>query len=145
MKKLLSLSAASPPGTPRRSSHGTAVNGKALKPHEATRLRQGAEVTFGASSRRYCLARLNPSGARASASEASEEVEAGPQLPFAAGLDMRDADEEAGSKRKMHVKKWEKKKRRWLAGPKAKHKQSENERVAMSAGAGSGCMGPGEY
>uniref|UniRef100_A0A7S0Q8H9 protein-tyrosine-phosphatase n=1 Tax=Coccolithus braarudii TaxID=221442 RepID=A0A7S0Q8H9_9EUKA len=127
-----------------KSSHGTSVNGKRLVAHEPCRLREGAAVTFGASARQYRLGGCNRGGARGSASEALLE-EAGPQLPFAAGLEMDEPAllEEAGSKRKMHPKKLAKKKRRWLAGPKARGKQSENERVAMMAGSGSGIMGPG--
>jgi len=112
-----------------KASHGTAVNGKPLKPFEAYLLREGAEVTFGASTRSYKLV----------------------GIPTAASSSWKDAnDEEAhasGSKRPyqppMHPKKWEKKKRRWLNGPKAHSKMSENERVAQMAGSGSGCMGPG--
>ena len=38
-----------------KSSHGSFVNGKQLKPYEACRLRDGAEIQFGASSRHYRL------------------------------------------------------------------------------------------
>jgi hypothetical protein len=93
-------------------------------------VREGAFVRFGASSRTYKLA-LHAAGAQPSRWEDQEEEEA----------------TSAGSKRPfeppMHKKKWEKKKRRWLNGPKARHKMTENERVAMQAGGGSGCMGPG--
>uniref|UniRef100_A0A7S0NYT0 protein-tyrosine-phosphatase n=2 Tax=Calcidiscus leptoporus TaxID=127549 RepID=A0A7S0NYT0_9EUKA len=121
-----------------KSSHGTLINGKRLQPHEPCRLREGAAVSFGASARQYRLVGLRT---------AEPEPEEGPQLPFAVGIELaeREGGEGGAKKRKMHPKKWEKKTRRWLAGPKARSKQSENERVAMSAGAGSGIMGPGEY
>ena len=60
--------------------------------------------------------------------------------------DSRGAPKDGPGKRgKMHPKKWEKKKRRWTSGPKARSQMSENERVAMGAGASSGIMGPGEW
>ena len=114
-----------------KASHGTAVNGKPLKPLEACLVREGAAITFGASSRSYKLTGT----AAASTSKWADDDEGD------------DAEARAGSKRPfeppMHKKKWEKKKRRWLNGPKPHHKMTENERVAMMAGGGSGCMGPG--
>ena len=36
-----------------------------------------------------------------------------------------------------------KKRQKWLVGGKSRSKMTENERVAMGAGSGSGCFGPG--
>jgi len=113
-----------------KSSHGTAVNGKRLKPYEATRLRDGVEVLFGASSRSYRVSGLEPPRRVDEDGDDLDEDEQGPS---------RKREAPAG----MHPKKWQKKTRRWLAGPKTGRKMSENERVAMGAGSGSGCMGPG--
>jgi len=112
-----------------KASHGTFINGKQLKPFEASLLREGAAITFGASSRTYTLSGTAPPPAASSRDDNDDEgALAGSKRPF---------------EPPMHKKKWEKKKRRWLNGPKARHKMTENERVAMQAGGGSGCMGPG--
>jgi hypothetical protein len=81
---------------------------------------------FGASSRTY---RVSGVAAAAPAAEEEEEYNAKDSL--------------AQKRGKMHPKKWEKKKRRWLNGPKGKSGMSENDRVAMQAGSSSGIMGPG--
>lgn len=102
-----------------------------MKPFEACLLREGSTITFGASARTYKLT--------------------GTATGISSSWDAGDSDEgdsvAKGSKRPfqppIHAKKWEKKKRRWLNGPKASSKMTENERVAQMAGSGSGCFGPG--
>lgn len=116
-----------------KSSHGSLLNGKPLKPHEAVRLHDGATIAFGASKRAY-MVRIDSERAAAAAPSTDS---AGPKTRLEAYVDR-------GEKRTaVHPKKWEKKKRKWLAGPKSSKQMSENDRVAKWAGGGSGCMGPG--
>ena len=174
------------------------VNGKQLKPYEACRLRGGAEVQFGASSRHYRL-RIPAEGGQSTVGKRAPPTEqageprpsAGPSANSPAGW--ADPEEEHKKKKRKKEPKYmskqvgsatrararatpdtqstphvrglrcalcyvfcppiycartctdaqEKKKRRWLNGPQSRSKMSENERVAMGAGAGSGCFGPG--
>ena len=133
-----------------KSSHGTAVNGTPLKPFEACLLKDGALLTFGASSRTYRLGGLNaapplPSAASAGGASAAntastatttEGPHQGPQLPpgMAGGEAKRkytaqDAKDAKARKRQKAL----------MGGSGAK--MSENDRVAKAAGSGSGCMG----
>ena len=115
-----------------KSSHGSWVNGKQLKPHEATRIRDGAAVQFGASKRFYRL-QVDSESAGAQSSE-----------PTVGPMTKRESYVDRGGKRSaVHPKKWEKKKRKWLMAPKSGKQMSENDRVAKWAGGGSGIMGPG--
>ena len=173
------------------------VNGKQLKPYEACRLRGGAEVRFGASSRHYRLripaeGGQSTAGKRAPPAEPADEPRpsAGPSANSSAEWAEPEEEHKKKKKRKREPKYMskqvgsatraracahpdtqaapharglhcalchvccppiyrarpdaqEKKKRRWLNGPQSRSKMSENERVAMGAGAGSGCFGPG--
>ena len=147
-----------------KSSHRTFVDGKPIKPHEATRIRDGAVLTFGASTRTYTLRGASGGGGGGGASSsrgeaASSSARAGEIVPFAATAAAigggADADGGggggeggAGKKKKKSKQYWdehkkERKRQRILGG--GKKQMTENERVSMSAGAGTGCMGPGEY
>jgi hypothetical protein len=71
-----------------KSSHGTAVNEKPIKPHEACRVREGAVIRFGASSRTYRLSLKAVKGGGSAweeeeAEEAEDEPAAGSKRPFA--------------------------------------------------------------
>ena len=110
-----------------KSAHHVFVDSKPLKPYEACLLRDGAAIVFGASSRIYRVG-----GVAAAAPAAAEEEE-----------EYKAKDSLAQKRGKMHPKKWEKKKRRWLNGPRGKSGMSENDRVSMQAGSSSGIMGPG--
>ena len=118
-----------------KSSHTTSVNGKPIKPYEATLLKNGSSVSFGASSRSYRLEGIVPPpdpAAAQSAAPGKKEAVAGPQLPGAeAKRKWTPADAKA------------KKRQKWLGNEKPRSKMTENERVAMGAGSGSGCFGPG--
>ena len=119
-----------------KSSHATFINGKPLRPFEATLLREGASITFGASSRSYRLVGTAPppapAGSSGGGSSGTKQVAAaGPQLPGGEKRKYTPADAKA------------KKRQKWLSGPKSSRRMTENERVAMGAGAGSGCFGPG--
>ncbi len=172
------------------------VNGKQLKPYEACRLRGGAEVRFGASSRHYRL-RIPAEGGQSTAGKRAPPTEPADEPRPSAGPSATSsaewAEPEVEHKKKKRKKEpkymskqvgsatraracahpdtqaapharrlhcapcqvccrpiyrarpdaQEKKKRRWLNGPQSRSKMSENERVAMGAGAGSGCFGPG--
>jgi len=133
-----------------KSSHGTLVNGKPIRPFEACLLREGAMLSFGASSRTHrlegCPAPSNASAhsfanfvASSGAGAASSSEAAGPmQGPALPG------GEPPGGKRKYTPADAKAKKmKRWVDGPKSHAKMSENERVARGAGAGSGCFGTG--
>ena len=145
-----------------KSSHRTFVDGKPIKPHEATRIRDGAVLTFGASTRTYTLRGASGGGGGGASSSrgeaASSSARAGEIVPFAATAAAigggADADGGgggeggAGKKKKKSKQYWdehkkERKRQRILGG--GKKQMTENERVSMSAGAGTGCMGPGEY
>ena len=123
-----------------KSSHTTAVNGRPLKPYEATLLREGAHITFGASSRSYRLEGGAPAPEAAAEEETSasggkqprSEVAVGPMLP---GAEPKRKYTPADAKAR--------KRQKWLSGEKPRSKMTENERVAMGAGSGSGCFGPG--
>ena len=142
-----------------KSSHRTFVDGKPIKPHEATRIRDGAVLTFGASTRTYTLR-----GARAEAAAAAGSSRAEAASSSAAparscvcgdgggdrrrrGRRRRRRGEGGAGKKKKSKQYWdehkkERKRQRILGG--GKKQMTENERVSMSAGAGTGCMGPGE-
>jgi len=123
-----------------KSSHGTLVNGKPIKAFEACLLREGASLSFGASSRVHKLQgcpapSVQTAPTAASASTSSDGVAEGPMLP---------GGEPPGGKRKYTPADAKAKKRqKWLNGPKSSSAMSENERVARGAGSGSGCFGPG--
>ena len=129
-----------------KSSHGTQINGKPLHPFEAVLLREGAALSFGASSRVYRLQGCPPPALPAASSsstggkEAAGGPVAGPMLP---GEEQRKKKYTAKDAK---LKKAQKRAREWLNdGPegKSRSQMSENERVAMGAGSGSGCFGPG--
>lgn len=120
------------------SSHGSHVNGRRIGAFEATLLREGACVAFGASSRSYTL---QGTGALPPSSRWEEEEGGdpsggerhGPALPGEAARKRKWTPADAKLKRRQ----------KWLRGPKSASQMSENERVARSAGSGSGCFGPG--
>ena len=100
-------------------------------------MREGARLRFGASSRVY---RAEGGSAPAPAprhegggSRSSDATVAGPQLPGVEPKKRKYTPEDA--KRK--------KVNKWLKGEKSSRQMTENERVAMGAGSGSGCFGPG--
>ena len=116
-----------------KSSHGTLVNGKPIKAFEACLLREGAALSFGASSRVHRLQGCPSAVAPAAPAAAStSSVAEGPMLP---GEDRKRKYTPADAKAK--------KAKKWLNGPKSSSAMSENERVARGAGSGSGCFGPG--
>lgn len=127
-----------------KSSHCTAINAKPLRPFEAALLREGASVSFGASSRTYRLVGLELPKQAASAagpSSAAAAVE-GPHLPAAAAAGSGSSARKR--ERESQREKWKAhKKKKWLDGPKSSKQMTENERVARGAGGGSGCFGPG--
>ena len=120
-----------------KSSHCTAVNGTRLRPFEAVLLKQGSLLTFGASSRTYRLEGVLPPPPPATAPSDGELAAAvGPTLPGAQhGAEHKRKYSPADAKAK--------KRHKWLRDEKPRSKMTENERVAMGAGAGSGCFGPG--
>jgi protein-tyrosine phosphatase len=130
-----------------KSSHQTFVNSKAIRPFEACLLREGAALSFGASSRVYRLRDCPPPQAPpprqpapacgGGGSSSSMALLEGPQLPGA-------ADAQQQPKRKYTPADAKAKKRqKWLSGAKSTKQMTENERVARAAGGGSGCFGPG--
>ena len=124
-----------------KSSHGTKVNRRALKPFEATLVREGSVVEFGASSRTYTLRGVPPppreadadSDDEGGASSSSARVLEGPMMPG----EERKRKWSAADKRARRAQKY------LSGGQKSSSQMSENERVARMAGGGSGCMGPG--
>lgn len=125
-----------------KSAHTTKLDQTPMRPYEAYLLRDGSVLSFGASSRQYRVQGI-PVGAAKAAQRAPAD-RAG-----ASELISDDEDDRKSKKRKKEHpehKRWQKHKvRRWTAGAKAHKQMSENERVSMGAGAGSGCMGPGFY
>ena len=124
-----------------KSSHGTQVNGRALKPFEATLLRAGSVVGFGASSRTYTL-RGVPPPPREADPESDDEARGASSSAGVAEGPMRPGEERkrkwsAADKRARRAQKY------LGGGQKSSSQMSENERVARMAGGGSGCMGPG--
>lgn len=124
-----------------KSSHGTQVNGRPTRPFEATLLRDGSVLTFGASSRTYTLQGVPPpapaaaddddeDGVTGRGSSSKSGVAAGPMLP---GVERKRKWTSADAKRA----------KKFMNGPKSSGRMSENERVARMAGSGSGCFGPG--
>ena len=126
-----------------KSSHGTHVNGKRLAPYQATLLRAGGVLAFGASSRTYTLDGVPaapPSAAPVaddgpSASSSARDSGGAMEGPLMPGEERKRKYTPADAKAKKRAK--------WLAGPKSTSRMSENERVARMAGSGSGCFGPG--
>ena len=64
--------------------------------------------------------------------------------PSAASLEEKKSGKKK-SKQYWDEHKKERKRQKILGGPKTSKQMTENERVAAMAGAGTGCMGPGEY
>ena len=94
-------------------------------------------LTFGASSRTYRLEGVPPPLPPATAPSDGE-------LAAAAGPRLQGAQHGAEHKRKYTPADAKaKKQHKWLRDEKPRSKMTENERVAMGAGAGSGCFGPG--
>ncbi|KAJ1619357.1 hypothetical protein T492DRAFT_1086368 [Pavlovales sp. CCMP2436] len=129
------------------STHGSFINGQRLLPHAEVRFNVGDALTLGASSRSYGLYGL---GARAQ----------GPTRDSLAAAEVGnsdDEDDEGGDEaaangragagvqepRTKRKKKWEKKSVRRLRQLVTQKPMTENEKVALRAGQGSGCFGPG--
>ena len=137
-----------------KSSHGTLINGRPIKPFEATLLREGALLSFGASSRTHRLTGCPPpadpkSSAHSFANFVSSQADAGSSSSGAGiagpvqGPTLPGAEPLAGKRKYTPADARAKKVKRWVAGAKSSSQMSENERVARGAGAGSGCFGPG--
>jgi pSer/pThr/pTyr-binding forkhead associated (FHA) protein len=122
-----------------KSSHQTFVDEKPMRPYEAVMLKDGAGVRFGASSKLFRVGVSGGPGAAKPRWEDSDEERA----PAPKGKDHFSIDA-TGAKRKVpHDFKRDKKKKKWLNGPKSSKRMTENEKIALMAGGGSGCMGPG--
>ena len=115
-----------------KSSHGTQINGKPLHPFEAVLLREGAALSFGASSRVYRLQGCPPPALPAASSSGST---GGRRRP-AARSPARCCRARSSARKKYTAKdasqEAQKRAREWLNdGPegKSRSQMSENERV----------------
>ena len=143
------------------STHGTFVNGQRLLPHAEVRFAPGDALTLGASSRGYALAhaeRAAGAGGRARAlgadsgpivhemgdSDEDDDGDAPDDRGDRGGARARvDADGVAGGGQRKREAKWEKRSVRRLRQIVVPRALTENEKVALRAGMGSGCFGPG--
>lgn len=132
------------------STHGTFVNGVRLLPHAEVRFAPGDALVLGASSRSYALALGGREGAGAAA-KAGAAGRGGALEAEVGSSDDEDGEDEAEQRalaagaqpRAKRKRKWEKKAVRRMRSIVQQRALTENERVAMRAGMGSGCFGPG--
>jgi pSer/pThr/pTyr-binding forkhead associated (FHA) protein len=137
------------------STHGTFLNGQRLLPHAEVAIGPADLLSVGASTRTYALRGLtqashlpgNEPGARSvgAANSCSDDDDDEEEEGADAMHDAADAGGGAAAdgRSKRKKRKWEKKAVRRLRQVVVPRGLTENERVALRAGAGSGCFGPG--
>ena len=131
-----------------KSSHGTQINGKPLHPFEAVLLREGAALSFGASSPVYRAAGLPTARAAGGEQQRQHGRQGGGRRRSPARCCRARSSARKSTRRRTRASaKAQKRAREWLNdGPegKSRSQMSENERVPLWApAAGSGCFGPG--